>query len=542
MQTSTLALLLLAAPLASAQQPLAPPELEPGILAGFDGAAFGDTVAIDGDRALITAPVTFFGTSLSGSAWIYRWSGAGWEVESHLDAPGGAPYQDFGRAGDLSGDVAVIGVRYMDTVSGNNSGGAVVFERVGGAWLRTDELLPPPGSDGALYGQGIAVEGDLAVMHSDDAEDPFLVYERQPGGGWSLVDQILLDDVPNTELSSGVARIQGQTLFLPAPYKYLSGPFDGEIQVWERTGATWSLDQKIRATTPIAGAYLGRAFDVDGDRLVAASPFVQQPTGELGTVVTFDRVGGQWVQTDAFDSGVVGVQLLWGDEVALAGDLLLVAAPNVVASDPLGAPLVELYRRDGAGWTLVRVEVDPAGPPGPVLPGSGVYGTYFGGALALDGERAIVGAPYDDGAFQDAGEAWAYDVGALAIDVAAVSLATGGTQGLALEAGFGEAGQIHLVLGSFAGTAPGVPLGGVTLPLAIDPYLLYALANPGAPPIVGGLGVLDGDGAASAQVVVPAGLSPSLAGATAHHAYVVLDAATLAVRAASEAEALALVP
>ena len=122
-----------------AQQPLAPPELTSGAFTSFTGAWFGAAIAIDGDRALVSAPITEFGTSLTGSAWAFAWNGTGWSVEQHLDAPGSWSYLDFGHAADLDGDVAVIGAPSLN----GYTGGAVIYEHDGAAWVQT-AVLPAP--------------------------------------------------------------------------------------------------------------------------------------------------------------------------------------------------------------------------------------------------------------------------------------------------------------------------------------------------------------------------------------------------------------
>ncbi|QDU67484.1 YncE family protein [Engelhardtia mirabilis] len=127
-------------------------------------------------------------------------------------------------------------------------------------------------------------------------------------------------------------------------------------------------------------------------------------------------------------------------------------------------------------------------------------------------------------------------------DVAQLSLASGGTQNLALEAGPTLAGAIYLVLGSLSGTAPGFSLDGVVLPLNGDDYFQLTLLSASGPPIVNSLGVLDDSGRGTADLVLPAGSAPTLVGTTAHHAFLVIDPASAAVRFASNAESVSLVP
>ncbi len=125
-----------------------------------------------------------------------------------------------------------------------------------------------------------------------------------------------------------------------------------------------------------------------------------------------------------------------------------------------------------------------------------------------------------------------------------LSLATGGTQTLALSAGPANAGRFHFVLGTLSGTTPGIALDGFVLPLNVDAYTFQSLLAPNAAPFGNTFGLLDANGQATATVTLPPGLSPALAGLRADHAYVVIDVAPtlVAVTLVSPSAGLELVP
>ena len=112
----------------------------------------------------------------------------------------------------------------------------------------------------------------------------------------------------------------------------------------------------------------------------------------------------------------------------------------------------------------------------------------------------------------------------LSADVAQLSLAAGGTQVVSVQHPL--AGGIYWLLGSFSGSSPGQPLPDtlLTLPLNYDGWFLLAVLHPNVF-VQGSLGFLDGTGAASAGLTIPAGSSPSLAGFTLLHGAIVLDGA-----------------
>jgi hypothetical protein len=97
-------------------------------------------------------------------------------------------------------------------------------------------------------------------------------------------------------------------------------------------------------------------------------------------------------------------------------------------------------------------------------------------------------------------------------------------------------------VGSASGTAPGITVAGVALPLNPDPYLVstIALANQG--PFVATLGALDADGRAAAALVLPSGAGPTLVGLELHHAAGLFAPPAFGLVTATDPARLAFVP
>ncbi|MEM7309102.1 MAG: zinc metalloprotease [Planctomycetota bacterium] len=130
---------------------------------------------------------------------------------------------------------------------------------------------------------------------------------------------------------------------------------------------------------------------------------------------------------------------------------------------------------------------------------------------------------------------------ALSGDVVSLSVGSGGSLALALDAGAAQAGARYLLLGSISGTSPGVPVGGFVLPLNQDAYFTLTANSPNQPPLAGSLAFLDGAGKSSASFTLPAGLG-ALLGLTVHHAYLAGDATFASIQMVSNAVAVQLVP
>jgi hypothetical protein len=105
-----------------------------------------------------------------------------------------------------------------------------------------------------------------------------------------------------------------------------------------------------------------------------------------------------------------------------------------------------------------------------------------------------------------------------------ISAAQGGKQVLGLHAGAAHGNQLYVVVGSATGTAPGLSLDGVAVPLNLDSYTLLTLNSLNKAPFGKTFGLLDPQGRATATIELEAGqLGASVAGAKFHHAYVALS-------------------
>ena len=101
-----------------------------------------------------------------------------------------------------------------------------------------------------------------------------------------------------------------------------------------------------------------------------------------------------------------------------------------------------------------------------------------------------------------------------------LSLKQAGSQKFGLDAGQQNAGRSYAIFGSATGTAPGLNLLGIHIPLNVDPYTEITIGSANAPIYLGFRGQLDSSGRASASLNIPSGL-PSLPGIKLDHAFVV---------------------
>ncbi|NNE34075.1 MAG: hypothetical protein HKN13_02490, partial [Rhodothermales bacterium] len=99
------------------------------------GDYFGYSVAIDGDTALIGASgEDDSGTSQNGAAYVFTRSSGSWSEQAKLLASDKASGEYFGNSVAIDGDTALIGASGEDDSGTYNNGAAYVFTRSGGSW------------------------------------------------------------------------------------------------------------------------------------------------------------------------------------------------------------------------------------------------------------------------------------------------------------------------------------------------------------------------------------------------------------------------
>ena len=139
----------------------------------------------------------------------------------------------------------------------------------------------------------------------------------------------------------------------------------------------------------------GWAVAAEGDTLLVGAPRHAGLAYSAGAAFVYERQGDDWLQT----AKLLGADTAQGDSfgysVALSGDTALIGAWN----DDGGRGAAYVFERTGAGWAETAK----------LTAADGVSGDFFGGALALHGDRALVGAQYRTGTQTNQGAAYFFE-------------------------------------------------------------------------------------------------------------------------------------
>ena len=127
------------------------------------GNQFGISVSVDGDVVVIGSRFDDDAGGRAGSAYVYRYNAGYWVEEDKLTASDAAVDDAFGYSVSVSGDTAVIGA-YGDDDGGESSGSAYVFYYTGGVWVEEAKLTAGDAAACDYFGYSVSIDGDFVSV------------------------------------------------------------------------------------------------------------------------------------------------------------------------------------------------------------------------------------------------------------------------------------------------------------------------------------------------------------------------------------------
>lgn len=242
-----------------------------------DGSArdrdfFGNSVAVQGDTAIVGAFLNDSFNVNQGSAYVFVRSGTSWALQQHLFASDGAITDEFGSSVALDGDTAVVGA-WSKTVSGNfQEGAAYVFVRAGTTWSQQSKLEPADGQSQDFFGVSVGLSGDTIIVGSDSHDTngqtdqgAAYVYLRS-GTNWTQQAELTASDGLAGDQFGHSVGLAGDTAVVGAWMNDIASAVDqGSAYVFGRAGTVWTEQQQLTATSSAAGSQSGNSVALDGN-------------------------------------------------------------------------------------------------------------------------------------------------------------------------------------------------------------------------------------------------------------------------------------
>ena len=304
---------------------------------------------------------------------------SGYQLQAALPSTASSPsFDQFAASVAVLGSGAVL----VGDPSSQNSGFVNVYVPDAPTWTLSQTLT---GNFKEEFGAAMAATGSTLVVTS-----PAAAVGRYTGAGSAQVyacaagqcaDQATISaSTPSASVPVGQSvAIDGDTLVVGA---LAASQFSsGAVYVEVASGGVWSQQAVIESPNADVVDAFGHAVAISGDTLVIGAPAVGESTGEAYVYV---RSGATWSQQAQLVAPDGATSDAFGDSVAIAGDMILVGAPNHASGGQAYSGAVYAFNRSGTSWTAAT----------PTLTASDQRtDDSFGSSLAILGGVAAIGAP-----------------------------------------------------------------------------------------------------------------------------------------------------
>ena len=332
--------------------------------------------------------------------------------EAKLFAADGGEGDQFGYSVAVSGDTALIGVRFDDDdANGLESGSAYVFTRSGTTWSQQARLTAADGSDRDWFGVRVALEGDTAVVPADAddsdvngvASGSVYVFIRS-GTTWTQQAKLTASDGAAVDLFGYSVALSGDTVLIGARFgdDDVNGVDSGSVYVFTRTGTTWTQQAKLTAADGEAGDEFGYSVALSGDTaVITANADDSDVNGvDSGSAYVFTRFGSDWSQQAKLKAADGAAGDSFGVRVALSGDTAVIGSRlDDDDANGIDSGSAYVFTRSEGSWSQ-QAKLTAA---------DGGAGDWFGYTVALTDDTALIGAGRHDGDNGvDAGSAYVF--------------------------------------------------------------------------------------------------------------------------------------
>ncbi len=291
--------------------------------------------------------------------------------QAKLTASDGAANDNFGNSVSVSGNTVVVGAWNAKVGANTLQGAAYVFTAPSSGWANMTQTAKLTASGGAAsddFGVSVSIDGNTVVVGASGAK---VGSNSTQGAAYVFVKP-----------ASGWANMT-QTAKLTASGGAASDNFGVSVSVSGNTVVVGAWNAKVGANTLQGAAYV----------------FTKPSSGWANMTQTAKLTASDGAASDNF-----------GDSVSVSGNTVVVGAPGAKVGANNGQGAAYVFTEPGSAWANMTQTAK-------LTASDGAAGDYFGGAVSVSGNTAVVGAPWAkvgantlQGAayvFTEPGSAWA---------------------------------------------------------------------------------------------------------------------------------------
>lgn len=292
----------------------------------------------------------------------------------------------FGTGLAMAGEYAIMGAPGDQTL-----GAAYIFKYIDGTWIQQTKLVPTDLVADDYFGAAVALTTNYAfVSASQQSNNRGVVYifkRSDVDETWTEIDKITASDIQNNDKFGSSLDASDTQLIVGAPEADSDA---GAVYIFKNINDSWFEQTKLVASDRADGDYFGISLTLSDD-LAAIGSYLDEDNGTAsGAVYVFEQSSNVWFERDKISGGEDDSL---GVSVAFFNDLILAGA----VGDSTGA--IFAYEYDGMDWITTDT----------IRPSDGVEGDAFGSSLTASSDKMMVGTPQQNTGEVASGAAYLYE-------------------------------------------------------------------------------------------------------------------------------------
>jgi hypothetical protein len=368
---------------------------------GASSDELGRSVCVRGDVAIAGATLDSETNPNQGSAYVFRFDGVNWVEEQKLIAPDGMTDDNFGKSVAIEGDFAVVGAPLTDD-NGTNSGSVYFYKFDGTTWNFEQKIFPNIPALGDEFGLAVSLDNGKLLIGAPK-EDGSVTNNRGAAYFFSYNGSIWVEDQKvfygfssNDDFFGYSVDLDDDRAVVSAYLDDDNGVNSGSAFVYDFDGSTWIETQKLIASNGATGDAFGFSVSVEDDK-IACGAYANSTKG-LGTgAVYIFELAGTWTEDTILYASDFNLDDWFGYSLEMDSTSLAIGSFH---NDDLGAESGSCYffRHTGTDWIE---EFN-------LLSSDGVLGDEYGFDVSVDGMQLLVGSPMDDDNGTNSGSLYFY--------------------------------------------------------------------------------------------------------------------------------------
>ncbi|MHC4825467.1 MAG: FG-GAP repeat protein, partial [Planctomycetota bacterium] len=292
------------------------------------GDRFGHAVAIDGDFAIMGAPHDDDLGAQSGSVHFFHFDGAQWVPQPKVVASDGLPEDFLGQSVAINGNVAVLAAP-GDDHAGPESGSAYVCRFNGTTWGEEAKLTASDAFFFDIFGESVSVHGGVVMVGAPQPlSRPGAVYAFRYNSVEWVEEDILTASDGGTDDQFGVSvSLSGTVALIGANHDDEVGDNAGAAYIFQFNSETglWNEQVKLTASDATPGDGFGISVSLDGNVALIGANNDDPQADDSGSAYVFRFDGASWAE-EVILTGPTGAPPDddYGLDVSISGDLAVV--------------------------------------------------------------------------------------------------------------------------------------------------------------------------------------------------------------------------